>query len=120
MLLAPLTLSITTLLMVRLLLAAPTRAPVLVPPDRVVALRRTSRTAEPLAVFWNKPTLLEPDKLKPVMLWPKPVNVPEYATLLVPNARMLAYLEPPDAPVVVKVLASMSLISAKFWLLAPH
>ena len=41
-------------------------------------------------------------------------------TLLVPSTRMLAYLAPAAKPVVVKVLASMSPVNAKFWLLAPH
>ena len=120
MLLAPEAASINTLLMVKLLLAVPTKAPVLVPPDRVVALKRTSRTTEPLAVFWNKPTLLVPDKLKPVMLWPKPANVPAYATLLVPSARILAYLVPLAAPLLVNVEASISPAKAKLVLFVPH
>ncbi len=68
MVLAPVTASITMLLTVKPLTALATKAPVLVPPDRVVALKRTSRTAARLPVLWNKPTLLVPDKLKPVML----------------------------------------------------
>ena len=54
--------------MVKLLPAVPIKVPVLEPPVTTAPVIFKSRTKALVVVVWNKPTLVDPLKLNPVMV----------------------------------------------------